>query len=71
MPIVNRFADFHDEIAEWRHDIHANPELQFEVHRTAALVAEKLKEFGVDEIATGIGRTGVVGVIKGRDTGSG
>jgi amidohydrolase len=71
MPLVNRFADFHDTIAAWRRDIHANPELQFDVHRTAALVAERLRGFGVDEVATGIGRTGVVGVIRGRAAGSG
>jgi hippurate hydrolase len=70
MPIINRISGFHDDITKWRRDIHAHPELQFDVHRTAALVAEKLKEFGVDEIATGIGRTGVVGVIKGRQTAS-
>ena len=46
MPIVNRVADLAGEIAEWRHDIHANPELLFDVHRTAATVADKLKAFG-------------------------
>jgi hippurate hydrolase len=66
MPIVNRVADFHDEIKAWRQDIHAHPELLFDVHRTAALVADKLKSFGCDEIVTGIGRTGVVGVIHGK-----
>ena len=66
MPIVNRVADLAGEIAEWRHDIHANPELLFDVHRTAATVADKLKAFGCDEVATGIGRTGVVGVIRGK-----
>jgi len=71
MPIVNRFADFADEITEWRRDIHANPEVMYEVHRTAGIVAEKLKGFGVDEVVSGIGKTGVVGIIKGRDTGSG
>jgi len=71
MPIVNRIAEFHKDVTEWRRDIHANPELQFDVHRTAALVAEKLKEFGVDEIVIGVGRTGVVGVIKGRKSTSG
>ncbi len=71
MPTINRFADFHDEITKWRRDIHSHPELLFEVHRTAGVVEEKLKEFGVDEIATGIGRTGVVGVIKGRKNTSG
>ncbi len=71
MPIINRIAEFHDEITEWRRDIHAHPELLYEVQRTAALVAEKLREFGVDEVASEIGRTGVVGVIKGRSTTSG
>jgi amidohydrolase len=66
MPIVNRIADLHDEIAGWRRDIHANPELLYEVHRTAGVVAEKLKSFGCDEVVPGIGRTGVVGVIRGR-----
>ncbi|MBK8771965.1 MAG: amidohydrolase [Rhizobiales bacterium] len=71
MPIINRVADLHDEITAWRHDIHENPELLFEVHRTAALVADKLKAFGCDEVVTGMGRTGVVGVIKGRKPGAG
>ena len=66
MPIINRVADLTDEITLWRRDLHENPELLYDVHRTAAIVAEKLKEFGCDEVATGIGRTGVVGVIKGR-----
>jgi amidohydrolase len=65
MPIVNRIADLHGEITAWRRDIHAHPELLFDVHRTAASVAEKLKVFGCDEVVTGIGRTGVVGVIRG------
>jgi hippurate hydrolase len=69
MPVINRVADRVDEIAEWRHDLHMHPELQYDVHRTAASVAEKLKAFGCDEIATGIGRTGVVGVIRGRKPG--
>jgi hippurate hydrolase len=66
MPIVNRIADLQSEITAWRHDIHAHPELLFDVHRTAALVAEKLKSFGCDQVVTGIGKTGVVGVIRGR-----
>jgi amidohydrolase len=66
MPIVNRVADLQPDIAAWRQDIHAHPELLYDVHRTAALVAEKLKEFGCDEVITGMGRTGVVGLIKGR-----
>jgi amidohydrolase len=69
MPIVNRIADLHAEITAWRRDFHAHPELLYEVHRTAASVADKLKSFGCDEVATGIGRTGVVGVIRGRKSG--
>jgi amidohydrolase len=70
MPIVNRIADLHSEITEWRRDIHAHPELQYDVHRTAASVTEKLKSFGCDEVVPGIGRTGVVGVIRGNKPGS-
>jgi amidohydrolase len=69
MPIVNRVADLHAEITAWRHDIHAHPELRYDVHRTAALVVEKLKSFGCDEVVPGIGQTGVVGVIRGRKEG--
>src|SRR5204863_2977985 len=65
MPIVNRIADLHDEIKAWRRDLHAHPELLYDVHRTAASVAEKLKAFGCDEVVSGLGRTGVVGVIRG------
>src|SRR3954452_8068974 len=65
MPIVNRLAELHDEIKGWRHDLHAHPELLYDVHRTAASVAEKLKAFGCDEVVTGLGRTGVVGIIRG------
>ena len=66
MPIVNRIADLHPEITDWRRDLHAHPELLYDVHRTAATVADKLKAFGCDEVVPGIGRTGVVGVIRGR-----
>ena len=71
MPVINRVADLQDEITAWRRDLHENPELLFDVHRTAGIVAEKLRDFGVDEVVEGIGRTGVVGVIRGRETGSG
>ncbi|MGN6411064.1 MAG: M20 aminoacylase family protein [Nitrobacter sp.] len=66
MPIVNRVADLQSDIADWRRDIHEHPELLYDVRRTAAFVADRLREFGCDEVATGLGRTGVVGVIKGR-----
>jgi amidohydrolase len=71
MPIVNRIAALTDEMAAWRHDLHEHPELLYEVHRTAAIVADRLREFGCDEVVTGIGRTGVVGVIRGRNNTSG
>ncbi len=71
MAVNNRIADFHNEIAEWRQTIHQHPGLLYDVEETASFVAEKLKEFGVDEIVEGIGRTGVVGVIKGRKSDSG
>jgi amidohydrolase len=71
MPIVNRIADLHGEITAWRRDLHAHPELLYDVHRTAATVAEKLASFGCDEIVQGIGRTGVVGVIRGCREGAG
>jgi amidohydrolase len=69
MPIINRVADLHGEIKEWRRDLHAHPELRYDVHRTAASVADRLKSFGCDEVVPGIGRTGVVGVIRGRKAG--
>ena len=71
MPIKNRMADLHEEITGWRRHLHEHPEVLFEVHETAAFVAEKLRAFGCDEVVTGIGRTGVVGVIHGKSTASG
>jgi hippurate hydrolase len=66
MPILNRAAEMQDEIAGWRRRLHSDPELGFDVHNTAAFVAAKLREFGIEEVATGLGRTGVVGLIRGR-----
>ena len=71
MPVKNRFAELLPEITAWRRDFHENPELLYEVHRTAGKVADLLRSFGVDEITEGVGGTGVVGVIKGRSDGSG
>ncbi|MFT6025137.1 MAG: amidohydrolase [Ascidiaceihabitans sp.] len=71
MAVKNRFAELHNDITAWRRDIHQHPEILFETHRTSALVADKLRAFGCDEVVTGIGRTGVVGVIKGNKTASG
>jgi hippurate hydrolase len=70
MPVINRAAALNDEVSEWRRDIHAHPEVLYEVNRTAALVADKLRAFGCDEVVPGIGRTGVVGVIRGRKAAS-
>ena len=66
MPILNRAAEMQSEIAAWRRDLHMAPELLFDTHETAAFVMEKLRTFGCDEVVTGIGRTGVVGIIRGR-----
>ena len=66
MPVKNRFAELLPEITAWRRDFHEHPELLFDVHRTAGKVAALLRDFGCDEVVEGIGRTGVVGVIKGR-----
>jgi hippurate hydrolase len=68
MPILNRAAELQGEVTEWRRYLHENPEILYEVDNTAAFVAAKLQEFGVDEIVTGIGRTGVVGIIRGKGT---
>src|SRR5215472_6081906 len=69
MPIVNRVADLQPDIQAWRRDIHEHPELLYDVHRTAGFVADRLREFGCDEVVTGLGQTGVVGVIKGKRPG--
>ena len=65
MPVLNTLADRAAEIAGWRHHLHATPELAYEEHTTAAFVAQHLRDFGLDEVHTGIGRTGVVGVLHG------
>ena len=65
MAFKNAVAELQPEIAAWRQALHSDPELLFETHRTAAFVAQKLRGFGVDEVVTGLGRTGVVGVIRG------
>ena len=65
MPIGNRIAEFADDMRDWRHWLHRNPEIGFELPKTAGFVAEKLNVFGVDEIHTGIGQTGIVAIING------
>ncbi|MEM7295626.1 MAG: M20 aminoacylase family protein [Pseudomonadota bacterium] len=66
MPIKNRFSELLPEITAWRRDLHEHPEILFATHRTSEVVAGKLREFGLDEVVEGIGRTGVVGVIRGQ-----
>lgn len=66
MPLLNRAIEMQEEVSQWRRHLHENPELMFDVHETAQFVADKLHAFGVDEIVTGIGQTGVVGIIHGR-----
>jgi len=68
MAIINRIGDFHHDMTEWRRDLHAHPEIAFEERRTAAFVADKLRAFGIDEVHTGLARTGVVGVLHGRSS---
>ncbi|MBN8905138.1 MAG: amidohydrolase, partial [Rhodospirillales bacterium] len=69
MPIINRIADFHADMTEWRRDLHAHPELALQETRTSQVVQDKLRSFGVDEVVTGLATTGVVGVIRGRGPG--
>ncbi|MDA0223907.1 MAG: M20 family metallopeptidase [Proteobacteria bacterium] len=69
MPIINRIAEYHEDMKTWRRYLHAHPELQFDCHNTAAFVAERLREFGVDEIHQGIAQTGIVAIINGQGDG--
>lgn len=66
MSVLPRIAEINDELIAIRHDLHAHPELGFEETRTADIVANKLRDWGVDEVHTEIAGTGVVGVIKGK-----
>ena len=66
MPVINRIAEFHPDMTAWRRDLHQHPEIGFEEVRTSRVVAERLREFGCDEVVTGIAHTGVIGVIRGR-----
>ncbi|GGF58166.1 amidohydrolase [Paracoccus acridae] len=69
MPVLNRIADFSDDMIQWRRHLHRHPELGFECYGTAAFVAERLRDFGVDEIHGGIGQSGIVGIIEGQGPG--
>ena len=67
MPIPNSIAARAESLRAWRRDFHTHPELGYEERRTAGLVAKRLREFGCDQVVEGIGKTGVVGVIHGRN----
>ena len=69
MPVINRIADFAEEMKGWRHALHQIPELGLDLFKTAAFVAERLQEIGVDEIHEGIAKTGIVAIIKGQGDG--
>ncbi|MFK7744147.1 MAG: M20 aminoacylase family protein [Roseobacter sp.] len=69
MPVVNRIAAMRDDIAGWRQHLHTIPELGLECHKTSAFVAERLREFGVDELHEGIAKTGIVAIINGKGEG--
>ena len=66
-PIPNSIAAMADDLAAWRRDIHQHPEMGYEEVRTQKVVAEKLREWGFDAVDTSLGKTGVVGVLHGRN----
>ena len=70
MPIIDQISDMHTDMIEWRHYLHSIPELGFDLHKTSAFVERKLREFGVDEVHTGIAQTGLIGIINGQSNGS-
>ena len=69
MPVLNRIAGYAEEMKAWRHHLHAHPELALECHATAAFIAARLREMGVDEIHEGIAKTGIVALINGQGKG--
>ncbi|MEO1910995.1 MAG: M20 aminoacylase family protein [Paracoccus sp. (in: a-proteobacteria)] len=69
MPVLNRIADFTDQMTAWRRHLHQHPELGFDCHQTAAFVADRLRDFGIDQVHEGIGRTGIVAIIDGQGDG--
>ena len=70
MPVLNRIASYGPEMKTWRRHLHANPELSFDCVQTAAFIADRLREIGVDEIHEGIARTGIVALINGQGAGA-
>jgi amidohydrolase len=71
MPIRNRIAEMHPEITAWRRHLHTIPEIMFDLPKTSAFVADKLRSFGITDITTGIAETGIVAVIEGKTNTSG
>ena len=69
MPVLNAIAGYADEMKGWRQHLHAHPELRFDCFETAAFIAQRLREFGVDEVHEGIATTGLVAIINGRGDG--
>jgi metal-dependent amidase/aminoacylase/carboxypeptidase family protein len=69
MPVLNRIADYAEEMTAWRRHLHQHPELAFDCHNTAAFIVERLREIGVDEIHEGIATTGIVALINGQGDG--
>ena len=65
MPVLNRIAAYAEEMKGWRRHLHANPELSYDCHNTAAYIVDRLREIGVDEIHPGIAKTGIVAIING------
>ena len=66
MPIVNRIAAFDADMKKWRRNIHQNPELGLDCYETASFIEARLREFGIDEIHTGIAKSGIVAIINGK-----
>ena len=69
MPVLNRIAAYAEEMKGWRRHLHANPELSYDCHNTAAYIVDRLRDIGVDEIHQGIARTGIVAIINGQGAG--
>ena len=69
MPVLNRIADYAPDMQAWRRHLHQHPELGFDCHQTAAFIAERLRDFGVDEVHEGIATSGIVAIINGSGDG--
>ena len=69
MPVLNRIAEYAPDLAEWRHHLHRHPETRFDCHQTAAFITERLLDFGVDAVHTGIAESGIVAIINGQGEG--